>query len=195
MGWARMISPMMNSIRASPTPRVGRRHQRKAAAGFPMFIMMSVRISGSPSRSSSVALKGTTPVDPSPVPLGAGEGDLHPVLQHRGPIPVPTTAGIPSSRLTMAAWLVRPPWSVMIPAAWFRMGPQSGSVRPVTRMVPAWKRSISEGLSMRDTLPVAMALPMAARSDQHLPGPGELVGAEGRRRRPGYAPSRGGPGR
>ena len=43
-------------------------------------------------------------------------------------LPVPTIAGRPSSRLTIAACEVRPPWSVTIAAARFMIGTQSGSV-------------------------------------------------------------------
>ena len=59
--------------------------------------------------------------------------------------PVPTTAGTPSSRLTIAACEVRPPWSVTIADARFMIGSQSGSVMPVTSTPPAGKRSRRTG--------------------------------------------------
>jgi hypothetical protein len=65
-------------------------------------------------------------------------------------LPVPTMAGRPSSRLTMAAWLVRPPWSVTMAAARFMIGTQSGSVLPVTRIAPSTKRSMSRALDQAD---------------------------------------------
>ena len=68
-------------------------------------------------------------------------------------------AGTPSSRLTMAAWDVRPPWSVTIALARFMIGTQSGSVVPVTRIAPSTKRSMSRTFSIRQTVPVATAAP------------------------------------
>ena len=74
--------------------------------------------------------------------------------------PVPTIAGTPSSRLTMAACEVRPPWSVTIAAARFMIGTQSGSVVVVTRIAPSTKRPISAGLSIRQTRPATIESPM-----------------------------------
>ena len=59
----------------------------------------------------------------------------------------PTTAGSPISRLTMAAWQVRPPRSVTSAAARRRMGTQSGEVMGATSTSPAWRRSPSDGIS------------------------------------------------
>ncbi len=73
---------------------------------------------------------------------------------------MPTIAGTPSSRLTMAAWLVRPPWSVTMAEARFMIGTQSGSVFEVTSTAPSTNRSISCALSIRQTGPVATASPM-----------------------------------
>ena len=44
-----------NSMRASPTPSAGMRHQRKAAAGLARLSITCVRVSGMPARSSSLA--------------------------------------------------------------------------------------------------------------------------------------------
>ena len=52
-------------------------------------------------------------------------------------VSVPTTAGRPSSRLTMAAWQVRPPRLVTMAAAFFMVGSQSGSVLSVTSTSPS----------------------------------------------------------
>ena len=49
---------------------------------------------------------------------------------------MPTTAGTPSSRATMAAWQVRPPRLVTIPAAFFITGSQSGVVVSATSTSP-----------------------------------------------------------
>ena len=75
-------------------------------------------------------------------------------------LPVPTIAGRPSSRLTIAACEVRPPWSVTIAAARFMIGTQSGSVISVTRTEPSTKRSMSFGLSMTQTRPATTASPI-----------------------------------
>ena len=50
--------------------------------------------------------------------------------------PVPTTAGMPSSRAMIAAWQVRPPRLVTIAAARFMIGSQSGSVMSATSTSP-----------------------------------------------------------
>ena len=75
--------------------------------------------------------------------------------------PVPTTAGMPSSRATMAAWQVRPPRLVTIAAARFITGSQSGSVMSVTRMSPGCTRFISAGLAISRTSPAPIFWPMA----------------------------------
>ena len=82
---------------------------------------------------------------------------------------VPTTAGIPSSRETIAAWEVRPPWSVMMPAARFMIGTQSGSVISVTSTAPSSNRSISSALLITCTLPAAIAWPMASPVSSRSP--------------------------
>ena len=55
------------------------------------------------------------------------------------PCCVPTMAGNPSSRLTIAAWQVRPPRLVTMAAAFFITGSQSGSVLSVTSTSPGLK--------------------------------------------------------
>src|SRR3954464_13447177 len=52
----------------------------------------------------------------------------------------PTTAGIPSSRATMAAWLSGPPCSVTSAASIGRTGLKPGDVRLVTSTSPGWMR-------------------------------------------------------
>ncbi len=51
----------------------------------------------------------------------------------------PTTAGMPSSRATIAAWQVRPPRSVTMPAEIFITGSQSGVVDSATSTSPGLK--------------------------------------------------------
>ena len=50
--------------------------------------------------------------------------------------PVPTMQGTPSSLLTIAAWLVIPPVSVMMAEAFFMPGTKSGVVISVTSTSP-----------------------------------------------------------
>ena len=77
-----MMLLMMNSMRARPMPFTGRRHQRKAAAGEAMFIMIRVRVSGRFSRLTSVSRNlQEALIDIPLVALGAGNGDLLAVLQ------------------------------------------------------------------------------------------------------------------
>ena len=71
------------------------------------------------------------------MPSAARNSDSAPMNQKKAPNQSPTTiAGMPSSRLTMAAWHVRPPRSVTTAAARFITGSQSGSVISVTSTSP-----------------------------------------------------------
>ncbi len=47
IGWILIMLLMMNSMRASPTPSVGRRHHRNAASGLARLSMTLVRVAGS----------------------------------------------------------------------------------------------------------------------------------------------------
>ena len=109
-------------------------------------------------------------VDEPGVALGAGDGH-----RRRRPAsasvasPVPTTAGISSSRAMIAAWQVRPPRLVTMAAARFITGSQSGSVMSATSTSPGWTRSIS-----------------ASRADDSRPaGPDALPDGRGPRSRTG----------
>jgi len=79
---------------------------------------------------------------------------------------VPTTAGQPSSRLTIAAWQAMPPSSVTMAPARFIPGTISGMVILVTMMSPCLTLSRSLPLDMRRTNPVATpgAAPRPVRS-------------------------------
>ena len=75
-----------------------------------MFTIMAVRVAGTSARSTSVVLNSRMPsyTDPcSPSAQHSVIGCLS--LISSVPCKVPTMAGSPSSRLTMAAWLVVPP--------------------------------------------------------------------------------------
>jgi hypothetical protein len=92
-----------------------------------------------------------------------------PSFRIRVALPVPTMAGNPSSRLTIAACDVRPPWSVTIAAARFMIGSQSGSVISVTRISPSSNVPRSVGSFSLRTLPAAMALPMLTPVSRRRP--------------------------
>ncbi len=72
---------------------------------------------------------------------------------------VPTTAGIPSSRLTMAACEVLPPWSVTMAAAIFMTGSQSGVVLTDTKTSPGRKVDSWPSSVMTRTFPDAILEP------------------------------------
>ena len=52
-------------------------------------------------------------------------------------VPVPTTAGRPYSRETIAAWDMIPPMSVTVAAIFEKIGAQAGDVIVQTRISPA----------------------------------------------------------
>src|SRR5579863_2240703 len=58
-------------------------------------------------------------------------------------VPVPTTAGRPNSRATMAAWLIEPPMSDTAAEIFWNTGAQVGLVTWQTRMSPCRSRPIS----------------------------------------------------
>src|SRR6185312_854190 len=78
-------------------------------------------------------------------------------------LPVPTTAGSPYSRATMAAWLIEPPMSETAPTIFWKMGAQVGLVTWHTRISPFCRRAISStDLTMRagpSTTPLEAAKP------------------------------------
>jgi hypothetical protein len=61
----------------------------------------------------------------------------------------------------MAAWQVRPPWSVTTADAVRRIGSQSGSVMAVTSTEPGLKRCSSAELVRRATGPTPICVPTA----------------------------------
>ena len=61
---------------------------------------------------------------------------MSPVLSAVVALSAPTTAGMPSSRATMAAWQVRPPRLVTTAPAVFITGSQSGVVVSATSTSP-----------------------------------------------------------
>jgi hypothetical protein len=76
-----------------------------------------------------------------------------PVFRRMVASPQPTTAGIPSSRATMAAWLSGAHRSVTIAAARGKSGVQPMLVNVVTRISPAWSWLLSSRRSRRRTVP------------------------------------------
>jgi len=85
--------------------------------------------------------------------------------------PQPTSAGMPISRATTAAWQVRPPWSVTTAAAVFMTVPQSGMVVGATRISSGWNRSSSPACRMTRALPLATLPPTARRDASASPVP------------------------
>ena len=76
-------------------------------------------------------------------------------------LPQPTTAGIPSSRATIAAWQVRPPRLVTMAEARFITGSQFGSVMSVTSTSPGCTSAMWLASATRHTLPLPMRWPIA----------------------------------
>ena len=101
---------------------------------------------------------------------------LVPVLSFSVACVAPTTAGMPSSRATMAAWQVRPPLSVMTPAAIFMTGSQSGLVAGATRISPGLKAARSRAVAMRRVRPEAIFSPTARPVTMTGAAPLESVG-------------------
>ena len=97
-----------------------------------------------------------------------------PSVSARVAVPVPTTAGMPSSRAMIAAWQVRPPRLVTIAEARFMIGSQSGSVMSATSTSPAVNSSIwSMSVSTR-TAPAPIFCPIARPSTRTSPVPVSL---------------------
>ena len=92
-----------------------------------------------------------------------------PSASSRVALPVPTTAGIPSSRAMIAAWQVRPPRLVTIAAARFMIGSQSGSVMSATNTSPGTNSCmVSTDCSTR-TGPAPIFCPIARPSISGVP--------------------------
>ncbi len=72
---------------------------------------------------------------------------------------VPTTAAMPSSRATMAAWQVRPPRLVTSAAARFITGSQSGVVVSATSTSPARNSGSCDTFAITRTRPLATRSP------------------------------------
>ena len=85
-----------------------------------------------------ITSKGIIPLYTAPVfPALQSIVTLSPSRNSFVALRAPTTATIPNSLLTIAAWHVRPPRSVIIADAFFINGTQSGSVIDVTRTSPS----------------------------------------------------------
>ena len=92
--------------------------------------------------------------------------DRHDVAVRRSVVAdrVPTIAGTPSSRLTIAAWQVLPPASVTSAAARRIVGTQSGDVIAATSTSPSTSRSPSFGEVRTRTAPDAAGYRPRARA-------------------------------
>ena len=91
-----------------------------------------------------------SPVDPSTL-------ILCPVLSMDVAEPVPTTAGRPYSRHTIAAWHMTPPTSVTAALIFWNAGAQLGEVVGATRISPSCRSPIS--LAVRQTRTVPSTIP------------------------------------
>ncbi len=89
-------------------------------------------------------------------------------------LPVPTTAGMPSSRAMIAAWQVRPPRLVTIAEARFMIGSQSGSVMSATSTSPREKSAIWSMSLKTLTAPAPIFCPIARPSTTTVPEPVSL---------------------
>ena len=135
----------MNSSLASPIPSFGIMEEAKASSGFPRFIIISVFGRFRSLRFRVSLWKGRIPSYTSPSSPSAQLTVISlPVSRTSVALPVPTTAGIPNSRLTIAAWQVLPPLFVTIAAAVFMTGSQSGVVLCAIRISPGLKEDRSE---------------------------------------------------
>ena len=153
---------MMNSNRARPTPSQGMAARWKASSGLPTFIRMRVRVGGRSVIDCSSRWNGRAPGYTCPSsPSQQLRVTVSPSWRRRLPSTLPTIAVMPISRAMIAAWQVRPPWSVTTPRARFRIGSQSGSVRSVTSRSPASNRSISPGWRSTRTTPLLTEAPIA----------------------------------
>ncbi len=153
---------MMNSSRASPTPRLGRPAKSKARSGLATFSISATDSAGIDSTgmdcsSNSSAPRYTLPASPSAQDTVTSSPSMMVFVAS----PQPTTAGMPSSRAMMAAWQVRPPRLVTIAAERFITGSQSGSVMSATSTSPGCTRAISATERITRAGPAPMRAPMA----------------------------------
>ena len=167
-----MYSLMMNSIRASPTPSLGRNDVLKARSGFPRLIMICVRGRATSPTSVRSTWKPTAPLYTRPESPSAHDTvTTAPSGTRVVASPVPTTAGIPSSRAMIDAWQVRPPRLVTIAAAVFMTGSQSGVVVSATSTWPGLNSARCVRFSIRFTAPEAIRSPTERPSASISPRP------------------------
>src|SRR3569833_1809143 len=111
---------------------------------------------------------------------------------------VPTIATAPNSRAMIAAWLVRPPLLVTIPATFFKIGSQSGLVVSVTRISPSCSLAASPGELIIRAGPQVILFPTASPLVRIFPfsaGRGGRGGGAGGGRGAGAGRAGGGAGR
>ena len=167
-----MYSLMMNSIRASPTPSLGRNDVLKARSGLPRLIMIWVCGRATSATSVRSTWKPTSPRYTRPESPSAHDTvTTAPSGTLVVASPVPTTAGMPSSRAMIDAWQVRPPRLVTIAAAVFMTGSQSGVVVSATSTSPGLKSARCVRFSIRLTAPEAILSPTDRPSARISPRP------------------------
>ena len=165
IGWMPICSLMMNSMRARPTPSLGRIAVRKARSGLPRLTMIGgarpvERRQVDDRRDLERNLPG---IDPADLALGARHGDACARAELAAwHSPAPTIAGTPSSRATMAAWQVRPPRLVtMAPARLHHRLPVRARGLRHQHVAGSGRRRGRRVLPMMRTGPLAILSPMA----------------------------------
>ena len=93
--------------------------------------------SGRPARGAVRPLAGSRLADDGHRPGRAVDPDQLPGADRAVARPVPTTAGSPYSRQTIAAWDITPPMSVTVALIFGKIGAHAGEVEPHTRISPS----------------------------------------------------------
>ena len=137
-----MYSLMINSILASPIPSTGKELSENAISGLPRFIIIFVFGLFIFLRFVFSILYFSLPSYMYPTsPSAQLTVTKVPFCKTSVALSHPTTAGIPNSLLTIAAWQVLPPLLVMIALAVFIIGSQSGVVVSATKTSPGLNSS------------------------------------------------------
>ena len=167
----------MSSARSRPTPSTGSAAARSTCEGSERLTSSLVAVTGGAGGAAAGAAppaRGASPaaMPATTVPLAPSTVTGSPSRSTVVAVPEPTTAGMPSSRATIAAWQVMPPESVTIAAARRIIGTQSGAVMRATSTSPSARSAAVREETMR-TGPLAEpgAAPSPWRSTSPAGGP------------------------
>ncbi len=134
---------MRNSARSRPTPSTGSAAASSARSATARLTYSRVASAAGAVCTAGAAVAAGAAADGagarSPAttcPRAALTVTISPSRNTDVAVRVPTTHGMPSSRLTIAAWQVVPPLSVTTPAARRMVGTQSGEVIAATSTSP-----------------------------------------------------------